>query len=164
QAALFDRDFVVGTSEGGIIFADIDRDAAGLRLPAALAGTSSGIEIQFLRLPRFSVFGIKLWIGGRLECFRSDDTRGLMVSVTVAWSSREAGNDNFRPELTDDANIVSDEFVVSPFLERLGRRLRKPEFVHGREELLGMIETPGRQKFFRPDDAELLEQFRAQQV
>ena len=87
-----------------------------------------------------------------------------MMTMSVRRFAGKARNDNFRPELPNDTYKVAKNPLASPFFEPFFRRLRKPEFVQRREELLGMIEAASGEQLFRADDTEGLKEFRTQEV
>ena len=65
-----------------------------------------------------------------------------------------------RPEIPDDPNDVSKNFVVIPDVHRFVGRFRKPEIDRSREELLRVIDAPRIEKFLCSNNAEPLAQFR----
>src|SRR4030095_9310961 len=69
-----------------------------------------------------------------------------------------------RPEIPDDPHDVSENLVVIPDVQRFLSRLRKPEVVRSREELLRMVDTSRVEQFLCSDDAEALAEFGSQYV
>src|SRR5262249_28532659 len=148
----------VGSAESRIKFPRVDRDGdrrwgVVLTLPIALpsrsATASTGIQVELLCLPGFPVFRKAGRISGCPERFLRDDPRGLMMAMTVSGGPAEAGDNNLRLELPDDANKIPKHRVMAPFLKSLFGALRETKLVNRREELLGMVGTARSEKLFR---------------
>src|SRR5262245_8730106 len=69
-----------------------------------------------------------------------------------------------RPEIPDNPHDVSKNFVVIPDVQRFPSRLRKPEVVRSRKELLRMVNAPRIEQFLCSDDAKALAEFGSQYV
>src|SRR5205823_1023323 len=123
HASPFSRDFVVGSAEIRIEFADIDADACliVLVIPVLIVLIVlfvlivAPVEIQFLCLPGLSIFGKPVGIGSNLERFLCDDAGHLMVPMAVAWCPRKAGDDDLRTKVSNDPYIIAEDLIVSPF-------------------------------------------------
>src|SRR5262249_10269131 len=71
---------------------------------------------------------------------------------------------HIRPKIPDDPHDVGENFVVIPDVQRFLSRLRKPEVVRSREELLGVVDAPGLEQFFCSNNAEPLAQLGSQYI
>ena len=110
------------------------------------------------------MFGILVRIGCSLEREWRKVTRKLMLAVSVRRSAGESGRDHEGPEQADSTDHIAEDFFVVPDPCRFLALLREAVFHETREELLAAVQPPGLEQFFRADDAERLEQLRADHV
>src|SRR4029078_7186795 len=82
------------------------------------------------------------------------DPRHLMVAVPIPRRAGEHGDDDLRPERSNDGHDILHHRVVWPVLEGLRRALREAEVVRAREVLLCAIDAPSGEQFLCADDAE----------
>src|SRR4029434_11116108 len=71
---------------------------------------------------------------------------------------------HIRPKIPDDPHDVSENFVVIPDVQCFLSRLRKPEVVRSREELLRMVDAPRIEQFLCSNYTEALAEFGSQYV
>src|SRR5262249_12508827 len=121
-------------------------------------------QIKLFRLPRLAVFRKTVGICRYFERFLRNDSRNLMLPVTVARGTCILGNNDFRPEIPNHPYVIPENLVVRPLRECVVSALRKAEFVNRSKELLGMIQAARVVQFFGPDDPQIFEQFTAEQV
>ena len=86
-----------------------------------------------------------------------------MVLPAALAAAKEAGDHVWaeRPDMTD---VVADDLVMAPLLDRFFHAERKSEVHRSREELLRPVEAMDSQELLRPQDAERLKELRANLV
>src|SRR5262249_35585067 len=145
-------------------------DAKGFRERRVVGSLSLPDEFvpeEALRLPRRDVAQLlrKLrGIAGLREGFTRQDRGGGVMSMPALAGRREARHDDIRLKSADVPDDVGEDRVVSPDLQRLGRILREAEVDGPREELLAAVDAPGIEELLRPEDAEELGFFVADEV
>ncbi len=86
-----------------------------------------------------------------------------MVLPPALTAAKEAG-DHVRAERPDVTDVVADDLVMAPLLDRFLHAERKSEVHRSREELLRPVEAMDSQELLRPQDAERLKELRADLV
>src|SRR4026208_1117922 len=86
------------------------------------------------------------------------------MAVRLVILGTETRHYHIRPKFPDDPHDVSKNFVVIPDVQRLISRLREPEVVRSREELLRVVDASRIEQFLRSNDAEALAQFGSQYI
>jgi hypothetical protein len=159
--AALSRDLRVGAPEEGVVLADVDRQRRRLAVEARAA-----VELQ--RRPGTESAG-----GGAGEAHRiprqivrlaREDSRRLVLSVPVAGSAGEDGDDHVRPEGAHHRHHILENRVARPVTEGLLGALGEAEVVGAGEELPPAVDAPGGEQLLGADDAERLPQLVADQV
>jgi hypothetical protein len=166
HAARLGADLGVGATEQRIVAGEIDRDrrgrASGSRRNAAAAEPLCR-QVQLLRLPRaeagLHLFGILGRIGGELECFAGEHGRRL-VMLAATLSVRTERQHDVRSDRPDQPDEITDDFIPSPFLERLFEAERETEIDGAREVLFGAVEAVHGGKLLGAQHAERFEDLR----
>ncbi len=163
-AAPLHRDFEVGAAEQRLPVARLDRE----HRPLHRAGAEATLDVELPRLPGPQPLGDLLGelrgVAGVAVGERRNLTGHLVLAVAVGRRPAEARDQDERPEHSDVTDHVGEHVLLAPLLIRFGHRLREAEVVGSREQLAGAVERAGLQQFLRTDDAERVEQIRADDV
>ena len=135
-------------------------------------GIGTGVEtdaaIELLRLPRpqsfTQLFGELVGIGRRFVGERRQISGFLMVAMSIRRRAAESRIDDERPEHADDAHVVGKRVALAPLHRGFGARLGEAVVEGVAEVLLRAIEAPRLQQLLGANDAERVEQFRADDV
>ena len=92
-------------------------------------------------------------VARRLERVADDDGRRLVV-LAAAGSLRPHRHDHVGPHRPDEADVVADDLIASPALERLLEAEGVAEIDGAGEVLLGAVELVHRHQLRRPQHAE----------
>ena len=84
--------------------------------------------------------------------------------LPATFAAAEKPGDHVGPEAPDMADVVADDLVVPPFLDRFFDAEREPEVDRPREELLRAVEAVHGEELLGPQDAERLKQLGADLV
>src|SRR4029079_729176 len=106
-----------------------------------------------------NLLGIAGRVGGRAEGFQGQLRRGLVMLAPTVTAAEEP-RDDVGPQRPDMADIVADDLVTPPLLDRFLDAEREAEVDRPREELLCAVEAMHGQQLLGAEDAERLEQLR----
>ena len=147
-------------------FAQQRIELRGLQLDRPVLIGTDVVHVKLLRLPGLQPFANLLrearGIGGSAKRLTRQNSRGLMMAVTVARVALKASADHIRTEGANHPHHVAQrDIVTAPLLERLFWSLGETEIGDPREALLDSVVAVGRQQLQRADDAELIQQIAA---
>src|SRR5437867_1977460 len=121
---------VIRSSEHGVILAGVNSQRPFLPAPER-----QRIEQEPLRFPGFDILlGEAVFVGGGEVSLLTQNSRRLMLPVTVARSTGEAQNDNVGTVMANGPDHVRQDALASPFLDGLLGCLAKTEVDRAREE------------------------------
>jgi hypothetical protein len=87
-----------------------------------------------------------------------------MLPVTVGLVPGESRMNHEWPEQADHANHVAQDFALAPLRLGLGQRFREAVVERAGEELLAPVESPRLKQFLGANNAQRVEQLRADDV
>ena len=155
------RQRLIRLAEHRIVCARVQPDVPVLVLARAA-------HVQFQRLPRVESGGDLLRKRCRVSChpegFACEETGRLMVAVTVPRVPLKPRDDDHRAIGSNDANHVPKHVLAAPLLERLVEALGESIVGDAREMLVDAVVAIGDEQFLGADEAERVEELRANRV